>query len=166
VQRTEGGLQRGGGIVTRRILLAFIVGAVACVAPLAAEPDDEATTYMAVVEKFFDLLEKEGSGPAIDYIFSTNPSFADQKTQVVQVKTQYVAIEPIAGKLLGYDIFFDQSLHHRYAYLLVMAAHEVQPIKIEFVFYRPVDEWRIQSFRFNTDFVDDLKVLALGALCE
>ena len=151
--------------MNRRMLTLIPIVSLVCVAhvvsPCYAESD-----HMKVVTKFFDVLGEQQSGPAIDYAFSTNPWASVQKAQITQLKLQYASLEPLVGKLQGYDVFINEVVADRYAYVLVLAAYEKQPVKIEIIMYKPADKWVVQNFLFNTDFVAEVKALAVSKLCE
>ena len=133
---------------------------------LAATPYQGEDDHMELVAKFFKILAEKESGSAIDYAFGTNPTASLQPGMIAQVKLQYAGVEPLVGKLYGFDIFIDEVMFDRYAYVLAMAAYEKQPIKIEFLLYKPADKWFVQNFLFNSEIVSDVKAAALINACD
>jgi hypothetical protein len=116
--------------------------------------------YNSIVRQFFDLLREQKSAVAVDYVFGTNPVLKQQIPQIVQVKSQFGGIEPLLGELRSYDVVVSKVVAGRYAYVYALANYEGQPLKIEFVFHKPKDVWRVVNFVFNTDFVADLRAMA------
>jgi hypothetical protein len=128
---------------------------------IRADPQPSEGGYDAIVKQFFAILKEQKSAAAVDYVFGTNPLAQDMKGQITQVKSQFAAVEPLLGELRGHDVVLKKTLADRYTYLLVFAAYDKQPLKIEFVFYKASDKWVVQNFAFNTDFMSDLKALAV-----
>ena len=122
--------------------------------------------HMEVVTKFFEVLAEKQSGPAIEYAFGTNPGAVDLEDQIAEIKLQYATVEPLLGELRGYDVFVSEVVFDRYAYVLAMAAYETQPLKFEFVLYRPGQKWLLQNFMLDTEFTEEIKTFAFSELCE
>jgi len=48
----------------------------------------------------------------------------------------------------------------RYAYVYVFVAYARQPMRMEFHFYRPQEQWVLQQFSYSDDINDDIATFA------
>lgn len=140
--------------VTRRsALLALTALAVlAAAAPAAAQSSD----YHAISDRFFELVAEKKPTEAIDYVFGTNPWLLKIPDQVANVRGQFSNLESLVGAYVDHEAMVDSQISSRYAYMYVLANYERQPIKVEFHFYKPKDEWVLLNFFFNSDISDEL----------
>ena len=48
----------------------------------------------------------------------------------------------------------------RFVHVTYLALYDRQPVRMEFQFYRPKDEWIIYSFSFDVKFDDEVEAMA------
>lgn len=131
-------------------ILLFLVGAVSCG---IQEEDNEA---IEEIESFIDLVGADKENEAFDMLFSSNKYFANDsitRTLLIQLENatsllgNYHGHERIARRSFGKDYFL-------YSYIV---KYERQPLRFTFVFYRPGAMWKIQNFKFDVDFDEELE---------
>jgi len=137
--------------------LVFALAASALAGPAAAQQSD----YHAISDRFFALVAEKKPTEAVDYVFGTNPWLEKVPDQMANVRSQFAGLEPLVGAYVDREALVDSQVSSRYAYMYVLAYYERQPIKIEFHFYRPKDEWVLLNFYFHSDLTDELVGFAL-----
>lgn len=136
--------------------LAPLALAALAVAALAAPASAQSPDYHQISDRFFALVAEDKPTEAIDYVFGTNPWLLKIPDQVANVRVQFSNLESLVGAYVDREAMVDSQISGRYAYMYVLANYERQPIKIEFHFYRPKDEWVLLNFFFNSDISDEL----------
>ncbi len=117
----------------------------------AQQPED-------IINTFFITFDAEGSGPALDYLYGTNPWMEQNKEAVSNLKTRMEVLTPDTfGMLHGYELFGVKNFADTYRIYTYMARYDRQPIRFIFQFYRPGEEWRVHGFRFDTDFEEEME---------
>jgi len=127
------------------------------VAPSAAQTAD----YHAISDRFFEIVAEGKPTEAVDYVFGTNPWLGKVPDQMANVRSQFGSLESLVGDYVDREALIDSQVTSRYAYMYVLANYERQPIKIEFHFYRPKNEWVLLNFYFHSDVTEELVGFAL-----
>jgi len=127
--------------------------------------------YHRLVESFFTLLEQQKPGSALDYIYDTNLNLDNIKAQVAEKRVRFIADMERVGQFQQSVVVIEREYAGIYAYLYVIAVCDLQPIKVEFHFYKPKQRWRLHSFSYSRhldrDISDILKYeLITGAAGE
>ena len=135
----------------KRVLLMLFLISLCCQVTKAQGSPSE------IVVKFFNVYKKGGSDKAIDYIFSTNKYAAEGESAIEQLKTKLKNLSTIDGLYCGYDILSIKSAGQNYKMFTILARHERDPITFRIIFYRPVDKWQVQNFKFNNKIDDELE---------
>jgi hypothetical protein len=120
--------------------------------------------YQQKTIEFFEKIASKESERAIDELFQGNPWIFHSMDQVNYLKSQFIGLESALGEFIDYHILVDKIIGHRYAIQYCLVFYERQPIKMEFHFYKPNDEWRIQSLNFSAEISDDLSNLVKNYL--
>lgn len=110
-----------------------------------------------IAAKFFDLLSEGKSGEAVDSVFKTNPYLDKVADAIVQVKSSLASSEKLIGNYRDSSLILDKKLGDRVIYLYYLAAFERQPIKFEFLCYKPNEKWVIQNLFFSDKVLDDIR---------
>ncbi|MBT1064463.1 hypothetical protein KJY73_12815 [Bowmanella sp. Y26] len=111
-------------------------------------------SYEKEIDKFFHLYESGKVTEAVDSIYSTNKWVNNKADDVQKVKNQLQNLKNLVGKYHGKVKFGTENLEGRLVYISYLAMFERQPVRLEFVFYRPKEAWVIYSFSFD-DTIDD-----------
>lgn len=135
-----------------------IVLAIALVCAGATFAQDE--DYHKIADRFFELVQQNKPGEAVDYIFGTNPWLEKVPDQAANVRTQFSGLKALIGEFISEEALIDTEITSRYAYMYYLVAYDRQPIKIEFHFYRPGEKWVLLNFQFNADISADIATFA------
>ena len=142
-------------------IVGLVLVAFAAAAAQASNP-----SYKSMVEGFFARVADDEVDEAVEKLFESNPLFQGLRDSVAQVRTQYGALGTLGGSFNGYEVLLDEVVAERFAYVYVMALYDRQPVKVEFQFYRPHDEWLLLNFSFEADFASDITSLAKQRLLK
>ena len=105
--------------------------------------------YDTEIEKFFSLYEKGEINRAIDSIYSTNRWIDSSSDAVMNVKGQFSSMSQVVGAYLGKERVGVHSYAERLLLVTYLVLYERQPIRLEFMFYRPKNAWIIYRFSFD-----------------
>ena len=108
-----------------------------------------AESYHDRIDNFFLMLIKGQDVEAVDYIYTGNPWLSKASDAVKNVKNQIVSMKNLVGGLKNYVKLQEITVGGRFVYLNYMAAYERQPIRFEFEFYKPQEQWMVFSFSFD-----------------
>lgn len=125
---------------------AILVSALLAAPGLARAAGEE---YAPQIEKFFAGVKAGKSAEALDQLFSGNRWTA--KTDIVQkLKTDVVGIEKMLGSFRTFEKLQEIKVGTRFVYVSYLVLYDRQPLRMEFKFFRPGDDWVILGF-----FLDD-----------
>ncbi|GAA0859654.1 hypothetical protein [Aliiglaciecola litoralis] len=110
--------------------------------------------YQKEIDKFFQLYEAGKVTDAVDSIYSTNKWILQKTDDIQNVKTQLQSLQSLVGEYHGKVKLGSEDLKDRLVYVSYLTMFERQPVRLEFVFYRPKEDWVIYSFSFD-DTIDD-----------
>ena len=123
-----------------------------------------AKSYEQEIENFFIFYAQGEIVQAVDSIYSTNRWINVTSDQVLNLKGQLTALQPMLGTYLGQDRIGHHSYGERLIQVTYLALFERQPLRMEFTFYRPKDDWIIYSFSFDDSADGDLQRAARMAI--
>jgi hypothetical protein len=116
--------------------------------------------YNEEIEKFFSLYEKGEISKSIDSIYSTNRWIDSSSDAAMNLKGQFSSMSQMVGDYLGKERIGVHSYGERLLMVTYLLLYERQPIRLEFMFYRPADSWIIYSFSFDDNTNEELKMSA------
>lgn len=116
--------------------------------------------YDKEIEKFFSLYDKGEINKAIDSIYSTNRWIDSSSDAVTNLKGQFSSMSQVVGKYLGKERVGVHDYAERLLMVTYLALYERQPVRLEFMFYRPKDAWIIYGFSFDDNPDEELKMFA------
>ena len=126
--------------------------------------------YQRLMESFFTNLEQQKPGGAIDYIYDTNLNLDNIKARVADLRARFIADMERVGQFQQYVVALERDYDGIYSYLYVIAVCDLQPVKMEFHFYRPKQRWRLHSFSYSrhldSDIADILKYELISGAAE
>jgi hypothetical protein len=138
-----------GGKFVKKLLIATLL--IYCI-------PTQAQNYKQEIDKFFTLFEANKKTEAVDSVYSTNPWMTSASDAIQQIKTQFQDIEKIVGNFNGKTLIDETNVKDRFVHVTYIALFDRQPVRMEFQFYRPANDWIIYSFSFDIDFDDDIEV--------
>jgi hypothetical protein len=111
--------------------------------------------YTAVIDSFFVLYGKGGTDASIEYVFSTNPYLFEAKQQKQSIQNKLKTVSSLIGNYYGYEIVTVNEKGESYVLIKCMVKHDRQPLFFTFVFYKPQQQWRLISLKFDDQFEFD-----------
>lgn len=116
----------------------------------------------AVVEKFFDMIEKQQYEKAIVETFmdtyndlGMSREYDSVKTEMSSLITQFEQVGQSYGASLGYDVIVEKSLGKKYKRVKYILYFETQPIEVQIALYAPRGDWGIRNISMSTYITDD-----------
>ena len=113
--------------------------------------------YNTEIAKFFTLYESGKKIEAIDTLYSTNPWMSNASDAIQNIKTQLQGIEKIVGNYNGKELLGELNIKNRFVHVTYIALYDRQPVRMEFQFYRPRNDWIIYSFAYDINFDDEVE---------
>lgn len=108
------------------------------------------------IEKFFKLYDSGKISEAVDSIYSTNKWIDRKSDDIEKMKSQLSNLGSLIGEYYGREELGNSEVNGRLMYVSYLALFERQPVRLEFVFYKPNKEWIIYSFSFDDSIDDEL----------
>jgi hypothetical protein len=106
--------------------------------------------YERIIRKFFEIYKSGDIDKALDYVFSTS-EYID-RTSKVQVKNQLKTAKDLIGTYYGYEFVDSRKVGDSLVSVTYLIKYQRQPLRFRFIFYKPLDEWIILSFRFDEQY--------------
>ncbi|WP_035335163.1 hypothetical protein [Dokdonia sp. PRO95] len=105
-----------------------------------------------IIEDFFSDYQSKGVVQAIDNIYASNPWINTQTDAIINLKNKMSDLtEEYIGKLHGRDLITKKEFSDKYVIYTYLVRYDRQPVRFTFEFYKPKNEWRIHSFKYNGD---------------
>ena len=115
------------------------------------------STAEEITEKFFIEFETSPE-KAIDYAFSTNPWIIERnKDGIETVKNKLSNSLALVGEYHGFEKIVERKVGENLVLISFMVKYDRQPIRFNFVLYRPKDQWRVQNFKFDDNIDSELE---------
>ncbi len=111
-----------------------------------------------LVEKFFYTYENEGSAKALDELYSTNHWMNKAEDAILKLKNQMEGLtEDYIGKYYGYELITKKIISDSYVLRSYLVKYDRQPLRFTFQFYKPHNEWRLHSFKYDGNLDSELE---------
>lgn len=118
-------------------------------------------TPESMIAEFFKTYKEEGSSKALDDLYATNPWTARVQDAIDNIKNQLGRFdEDLVGKYYGYEEIVTKKLGDSYILKSYFLKFDRQFLRLTFQFYKPKDEWRLYSFKFDDSFDDEIEEAA------
>ena len=99
-----------------------------------------------IIHKFFEIYNSDGSNTALDYILSTNNWIEEGS---IELKKSVNDLISQIGPYYGNELIAKRGIGDNYILWSFMIKHERQPIRFQFIFYKPSNKWQLQDFRYD-----------------
>ena len=140
-----------------RYALAFLLIPACLMLLVASTPavaaDDPCT---ARAERFLTQLGAGNGVAALDELYASNPWIQSSQDDILSLKNQLAGLEGIVGAYKRHLPISEVRLAGCWVYLGYMVLFDRQPIRFEFQFYRPENEWMTYGFSYDDDLDDDV----------
>ncbi len=101
-----------------------------------------------IIDDFFKIYASKGPKTALQFILSTNKWSSEGKAEL-QASLQSIVSQ--LGRYYGYEFITKTTVSKNYVLWSYMISYERQPIRFNFIFYRPDKTWQLQDFRYDND---------------
>lgn len=126
------------------IILIFFLSSCKIKSTQSANEDLEIQKIIAI---FFEKYKANNTSEAIDFLFDSNSNI--NKSQIQNLKDKLSSAGLLAGKFNGYEQITTQKASPSLIYYSFLVKHDIQPIRFNFMFYKPKDKWEIYKFKFD-----------------
>jgi len=118
--------------------------------------------YLQDISGFFATVKKGQPKEAAEQLLSSNPEAASRVENKLSIENGLERMKDTLGELKDFNIIKEKKIGERIVYVLAFALYEKQPVRFEFIFYKPNDQWLFLNVNFGLQTVDD--ILAIGRL--
>ncbi len=118
------------------------------------------SSYQAMTDKFFDMVQQGKSSEAIEYLFASNPAMKKVPDQVEQLKSQFGSAVTLLGPYVSHKVLVETKVADIFVYQHYFVAYERQPISIRISYYKPGSSWMCYSVQFDAKLPDDIVTAA------
>jgi hypothetical protein len=103
-----------------------------------------------IVSKFFMEYQNDGASEALDNLYSNNEWIKRSTDAITNLKQQLKTLnEDYVGKYYGYELIVSKRLSDSFVLMSYLVKFDRQPIRFTFQFYKPDNEWRTHSFKYD-----------------
>ena len=120
----------------------------------------EGSSYQAMSDKFFTMLQQDKNADAVNYLLSTNPAMKTVPDQVDQLKSQFSSLGTLAGAYISHTLLVETKVTDRFVYQHFFVAYERQPISVRIKYYKPGTTWLCYGLQFDASLPDDIQKAA------
>lgn len=113
------------------------------------------SSYQAISDKFFDMLQQDKASDAFDYIFGTNPAMKRMPDKVDQLKAQFTSMRKMLGPYVSRTRLAETKVADMFVYQHYFVAYERQPMSMRIKYYKPGATWVCYGVQMD-DKLDDL----------
>lgn len=144
------------------MILRLIVLSLILFGPTAALRAQAATDYLQEISAFFATIRKGQPKEAAERLLSTNAEAASRLDNKLSVENGLERMKDTLGAFKDFNIVKEKKIGDRIVYVLAFANYEKQPVRFEFIFYKPEEQWLFLNVNFGLQTIDD--ILAIGRL--
>lgn len=117
------------------------------------------TSEKEITTEFFRLF-KTNPIQAFDYAFSTNKWLKRDIDGIENLKNQFKNLIPLVGEYYGYEIINEKKIGENYKLISYMIKYDRQPLRFNFIFYKPANKWQLQNLNYDDKLSDEIKEAA------
>lgn len=116
-----------------------------------------AQTPEEIMNEFFKTYQKNEPTKALDDLYGHNPWMERMKDDVDKLKTQFKDLKTLVGEYNGHQLLYQKNVKEVFFLATYIVKYDRQPVRMNFQFYKPKDEWTLYSFSYDDNFDDDLE---------
>jgi len=144
-------------MISRFLVLSFIL----IISTPTVHAEDGAD-HLQQISSFFALIKKGQPKEAAEDLLSTNMEASSRMENKLSVENGLERMKDTLGAFKDFNIIREKKIGDRIVYVLAFALYEKQPVRFEFIFYKPEEKWLFLNVNFGLQTVED--ILAVGRL--
>jgi hypothetical protein len=114
------------------------------------------TTPDEFTAKFFKIYTEESIGDAVDFLYQDNPYKDNILDSINKTKESLTGIINRLGTHYGQIKIGEKNLLDTFVIVHYIVKYDRQPLRFEFNFYKPNNEWRFHGFSYDHRFIEEL----------
>lgn len=114
-----------------------------------------------IVERFMASYKQDGPKKALGTLLPTNKYITRQDADSVAVRLERLTSG--LGNFHGHEKIRESTYGKGVTHLTYIIKYTRQPLRFNFRFYRPAEEWTILNFSYEVDFLNELEETAKPA---
>ena len=122
-----------------------------------AAPAQTLNEPLARTEALMNLYMQDGFDVFVDSVFSGSTWVESRSLDKLKLEADSYLNNKAAGKSYGFDLVSTAHIGDRMMSITYPLRTDRMPVAFHFMWYRPDDSWRINSFQFDTDLDDALR---------
>ncbi|PQJ23482.1 hypothetical protein [Tenacibaculum sp. SG-28] len=103
-----------------------------------------------IVSNFFKTYDGKPQ-KAIEDIFNSNKWLNFEKSQKETVFLKLNNLISQLGSYQGYETIKSINIGKSYRVISAIAKYDRQPLRFNFILYKPLDKWQVQNFNFDVN---------------
>tara|TARA_Y100000588_G_C13807440_1_gene733591 strand:- start:17 stop:478 length:462 start_codon:yes stop_codon:yes gene_type:complete len=116
------------------------------------------TTPKEIVSNFFTEYQNDGASKALDNLYANNKWMNRATDSMTKLKQQLGTLnEDFVGAYYGYELIVEKKLSDSFILMSYLVKFDRQPIRFTFQFYKPNNEWRTHSFKYDGGIDDEIE---------
>lgn len=120
----------------------------------------DAQTPQEMMDSFFKTYQEDKPVEALNELYSHTPWLERIKDDVEKLTIQFRDLKMLVGEYNGHELLYTKQVKDCFVLATYLVKYDRQPIRINFEFYKPKDEWILYSFSYDDSFDDDLEKAA------
>ena len=109
-----------------------------------------------LVNQFFDEYRRKGPRTSLQQLLSANKYIDATVVDSVAIRAERMTKR--LGDYLGYEKVSEVTYGPSMTYFVYVVKYSRIPIRFDFLYYKPVEDWKLQNFSFDApDFPEELK---------
>lgn len=112
------------------------------------------SSYQAMSDKFFNLLQQGKGSDAVDYLLDTNPAMNKVPDQIDNLRTQFASLGTLMGSYVSHTKLVETKIAGMFVYQHYFVAYERQPISVRIKYYKPGATWLCYGVQFDAELTD------------
>lgn len=110
-----------------------------------------------IINKFFEIYKIEGSGKAVDYIFSMNKYYSNILESIEQLKQNLAKTISMEGKYYDYELITKKKAGQSLTMMTFLVKYDKEPLTFKVFFYKASNTWQLQNFKFDNKIDEELE---------
>ena len=107
-------------------------------------------------DKFFEIYTQKSVNEAVDFLYQDNPWKENIQDAINNIKEKLTGLNSRLGTYHGQVKIGEKNLKDTFVVIHYLIKYERQPLRFEFKFYKPNDEWKVYGFSYDDGISQEL----------